>query len=197
MSRFATLLMLILCLAPPARAEELRDGDIIFHTSRSSQSEAIQRATRSPYSHVGVIMHREGRPFVYEAAATVRHTPLAQWIARGIGGKYVVRRLDEPLTPAQIRKLKAAASRHEGKTYDLYFEWSDERIYCSELVWKIYRDALGIELGDLQKLREFDLTHPAVRAKMRERYGDKVPLEEDVISPAALFESAHLVTARK
>ena len=37
----------------------------------------------------------------------------------------------------------------EGKHYDFWFEWSDERIYCSELVWKIYRRGLGIELGEL------------------------------------------------
>jgi hypothetical protein len=36
-----------------ASAAPLRDGDIIFHTSRSAQSVAIQHATHSPYSHVG------------------------------------------------------------------------------------------------------------------------------------------------
>ena len=44
---------------------------------------------------------------------------------------------------------------------------------------------LGIEIGALQKLREFDLTDPAVKAKMRERYGKKVPLDEPVISPGS------------
>ena len=48
------LLMLLLAtfLAPCALATSLRDGDIIFHTSRSAQSAAIQRATHSRYSHV-------------------------------------------------------------------------------------------------------------------------------------------------
>ena len=58
----------------------------------------------------------------------------------------------------------------------------------------MYRDAMGIEIGGLQKLREFDLTDPAVKAKMRERYGAHVPLEERVISPAAMFESRLLET---
>jgi hypothetical protein len=40
-----------------------------------------------------------------------------------------------------------------------------------------------------QKLREFDLTDGVVKAKMKERYGDEVPLDEPVISPAAMFES--------
>ena len=183
--------------APPRdAATPLRDGDIIFHTSRSAQSAAIQRATHSPYSHMGVILYRDGKPFVFEAIATVRYTPLADWIARGDGGRYVVRRLKRALKPAELEKLRASREVYEGKPYDLYFEWSDARIYCSELVWKMYRDALGIEIGRLQKLREFDLTDPAVKAKMRERYGAHVPLEERVISPAAMFESRLLETVR-
>src|SRR6185503_6516185 len=64
-----------------ASAAPLRDGDIIFHTSRSAQSVAIQRATHSPYSHVGLIFIRDGKPYVFEAISTVRYTPLAKWTA--------------------------------------------------------------------------------------------------------------------
>ncbi len=36
---------------------------------------------------------------------------------------------------------------------------------------------------------EFDLSSAAVKNKMKERYGNKIPLNELVISPAAIFES--------
>jgi uncharacterized protein YycO len=186
--------LLLLAATATSAAEALRDGDIIFHTSRSAQSLAIQRATRSPYSHVGVIILRDGKPFVYEAIATVRYTPLDKWTARGDQGRYVVKRLKAALTGEQSRKLRAAAVRYEGRPYDLYFEWSDERIYCSELVWKMYHDALGIEIGSRQRLEEFDLSDPAVKAKMRERYGNRVPLKEPVISPGEQFASPLLRT---
>jgi hypothetical protein len=87
-----------------------------------------------------------------------------------------------------------AALRFAGRPYDLTFEWSDDRIYCSELVWKVYDRGLGIDIGALQTLRNFNLADPAVRAKMRERYGDNVPLSEPVISPVAMFRSSLLVT---
>ena len=177
-----------------AHAAPLRDGDIIFHTSRSAQSVAIQRATHSPYSHVGVIFLRDGKPYVFEAIAKIQYTPLSTWIARGEGGRYVVKRLKRPLTTAQVAKLRAVADEFAGKTYDLYFEWSDQRIYCSELVWKIYQRGIGVQVGGLQKLREFDLTDAAVRAKMRERYGTQVPLDEPVISPGSQFDSPLLET---
>ena len=193
---FAKLLTVVLLgsLARVSCATEVRDGDIIFHTSRSAQSVAIQRATHSPYSHVGVILFRDGRPFVFEAIATVRYTPLEKWTARGSGGRYVVKRLETGLTDAQRAKLRAATKAFAGKPYDSYFEWSNDRIYCSELVWKLYSRALGIEIGKLQKLRTFDLQDSAVKQKMRERYGDHVPLDEPVISPAALYDSALLKT---
>ena len=51
-----------------------------------------------------------------------------------------------------------------------------------------------MKLGELQKLHEFDLTDPAVKAKLRERYGSRVPLDEPVISPGAQFASPLLET---
>ena len=189
----AVLIGFAVSLAVPAAAP-LRDGDLVFQTSRSGQSLAVQRATHSRWSHMGVVLMRDGQPFVFEAAATVRYTPLGRWAARGEGGGYAVRRLGRGLTAPELAKLHRAAAKYAGRPYDLYFEWSDERIYCSELVWKLYRDALGIEIGVRQQLRDFDLTDAVVRRKMRERYGDRVPLKEPVISPAAMYDSPLLET---
>ena len=185
------LLLVFACSAGHA-APAVRDGDLIFQTSKSTQSVAVQRATGSPYSHMGLIIHRKGVPLVFEAAGKVSYTPLEKWIARGEGKRYVVKRLrgaEAQLTPEVIEKARATLQKFEGKPYDLAFEWSDRRMYCSELVWKIYDRVLGVRIGELQKLKEFNLEDPAVRAKMRERYGDDVPLEEPVISPAAMFDS--------
>ncbi len=194
----AALLALQLCACGVAcAADGVRDGDIVFHTSKSGQSVAIQRATSSPYSHMGLVVFRGGEPFVFEASATVRFTPMRAWIERGEGHRYVVKRLrdaDSRLTSEVVKKMHAIARKLEGKKYDLTFEWSDDRMYCSELVWKVYERALGVEIGSLQKLREFRLKDPVVRAKLRERYGANVPLDEPVISPATMFGSAELET---
>src|SRR5689334_21000521 len=124
----AILILPFLSAAIPA-ATPLRDGDLVFQTSRSGQSLAVQRATHSPWSHMGVVLMRGGKPYVFEASATVRYTPLAAWAAHGEAGRYTVRRLRQPLTTAQLAKLRAAAGTYAGRPYDLYFEWSDERIY--------------------------------------------------------------------
>ena len=197
--RIATAVLLVFCCAI-AQAGQLHDGDIIFQTSRSAQSVAIQKATHSKYSHVGIIFFRDGRPYVYEAANTVSYTLLKKWIARGEGGHYVVKRLrgsERVLTPQDVAKLRQVAASFQGKPYDLTFEWSDDRIYCSELVWKIYDRGIGVRVGRLQRLRDFDLSGPAVKTKMKERFGNHVPLDEMVISPGEMFSSDKLMIVEK
>lgn len=128
---FFLLVVLTIFWCGVTLADQVRDGDIIFHTSRSSQSIAIQKATHSKYSHMGIIFFRDGKPYVYEAIDTVRYTPLKEWGARGEGGHYVIKRLanvDRILTPQAVAKLRQTATRFQGKPYDLNFEWSDPHV---------------------------------------------------------------------
>jgi hypothetical protein len=176
----------------------VQEGDIIFQTSQTPQSEAVQKATHSRYSHMGFVTFRDEKPYVFEAADTVRATPLLEWLANGEGGHYVVKRLvdaHDVLDTGSVVELKKAMRHFEGKApYDRTFEWSDERMYCSELVWKVYERALGIRLGEPQRMRDLDLSAPEVQQKLAERFGDRVPLDEPVISPQRIFDSSRLET---
>jgi uncharacterized protein YycO len=175
----------------------LRDGDLIFHTSRSRQSEAVQRATGSPYSHMGVVFMRFGEPHVFEAVATARYTPIDAWINRGEKGAYVVKRLrnaDSVLNAAGLAKLRREADRYKNVPYDLSFGWSDAEMYCSELAWKIYQRAVGVELGQPVHLTEFKLDDPLVKAAVAQRFRRGIPEDEVAISPQAMFDSPLLVT---
>ncbi len=199
MSR-VTLVGVLLILGGCARdpGYEPRNGDIVFQISRSSQSLAIQLATKSPYSHMGIVYVRDGEPLVFEAVQPVKLTPLRTWIERGEREHFVAKRLrdaDSRLTSETLQRMLAASEQLTGKDYDLYFEWSDDRIYCSELVWKVFERGTGIRLGEQQTIADFDLSHPAVQAKVKERYGDQVPLDEVVVSPVAIFNATDLITA--
>ena len=181
---------------------ELQNGDIIFQTSKSSQSESIQAATHSKYSHMGIIYLDEDNAeyFVYEASSVVKLTPLNDWINDGLDEKYVVKRInnsDEILTDEALVKMKAIGEKFKGKSYDRYFGWSDEKLYCSELVWKIYKEALSIELGKLERLSDFDLTTEQVQNQLNERYKGNIPYDELVISPVQIFNSEKLITVEE
>ena len=182
--------------------KEFREGDLIFQTSLSSQSQAIQLATKSKYSHCAIILKKEGDNqnwYVFEAVNTIKWTPLYQWIARGKNSHFVVKRLknaDKVLTNKVLTKIKKIVEQWNGKKYDLAFEWSDSKIYCSELIWKIYQRTTNITIGKLEKLKDFDFTNPVVKAKLKERYGNDLPLNEIVISPKAIFDSELLMTVQ-
>ncbi len=173
----------------------VKTGDIIFQTSNSSQSKAIQLATSSKYSHMGIIYNIDGQLFVYEAVQPVKLTSLNEWINRGENGHYVIKRLknsDEILTQVTLAKMKQVGEKFKGKNYDLYFEWTDEKIYCSELVWKIYKEGANVEIGELETLSVFNLDNNIVQEKIKERYGAAIPMDEKVISPVEMFNSNKL-----
>ncbi|MGE8242608.1 MAG: YiiX family permuted papain-like enzyme [Sphingobacterium sp.] len=175
----------------------LKDGDMIFQSSISPQCKAVQLATGSPYSHCGLIFHEDGKPYVLEAVQPVTVTSFTDWIARGKNKHYVIKRLkeaDKVLSEEILAKMKGIGEGFLGKNYDATFEWSDSRIYCSELIWKIYQRGAGIEVGKLEKLKDFDLSSAEVKSKLKERYGNQIPLEETVISPASIFNSELLTT---
>ena len=76
--------------AQTTSSNKLNSGDIIFQTSKSSQSKAIQLATKSKYSHMGIIYETDGELYVYEAIQPVTLTKLDKWIKRGENSHYVV-----------------------------------------------------------------------------------------------------------
>lgn len=180
--------------------EKFQNGDLIFHISKSEQSEAIQLATKSEYSHCGLIYKNKNDFFVVEAIQPVSLTPLDEWIARGEKGHYVVKRLknsEQILTPDILKKMKMEGEKFIGKNYDFNFNWDDDKIYCSELVWKIYKRATGIEIGKLEKLGDFDLKNNRVKSILEKRYGKNIPINEIVISPASIFNSKLLYTVKE
>ena len=120
-------------------------------------------------------------------------TLLEDWISQGKDSKYVVQRLkkaNEILTTEVLKKMRTYGNTMNNKNYDIYFEWSDEKIYCSELVWKIYKNGANIELCKTKKLKDFNLKNPLVQNIMKERYGNNIPYDEAVVAPSQLYESS-------
>ncbi len=176
------------------------EGDIIFQSSQSNQCKAVKLATHSEYSHVGMITFVDNKPYVLEAVEPVRLTDLDTWKSHGTGGHYTVMRLKNRSTEildTEIPIAQALGKKMLGSHYDLYFNWSDDQLYCSELVWKIYQRGYKVELCPLKKMKEFDLTSPEVKAIMKQRYGNKPPLEEDVVAPSDLSNSTLLYEVEK
>lgn len=165
------------------------DGDIVFYESTSRQSPVIKLAQHSKWTHCGIVFHIGEKAYVYEAVGTVKYTPLKDWIAKGKNGAYCVKRLKKPLSKEEIAKMRAVGSGYKGKHYDTLFQWSDTKMYCPELVWKIYKHGAGIELCVLGHFSDYPINHPAVNKFIKERYGKSFNPDECIVSPFALYKS--------
>jgi len=172
---------------------EPAEGDILFQSfPHSPLVDTIEGATGSPYSHCGILHRAAGGWVVIEAIGPVQETPLPGWIARGREHGFAAFRLREPYRsriPAFIR----AAQSYEGRPYDFHYDFDDSAIYCSELVFKAFRQAAGEDLGHIQKLG--DLHWQPYTAVIRQLEDGRVPLDRRMITPRALSEAPQLQRA--
>lgn len=189
MKKIALFFALIISLVSCAQKPEVKDGDIVFIVSTSGQGKAIQLATKSKYTHVGIVFHENGKAMVYHAVEPVSVNTLDEFISMSQDGKCEVKRLKDnsKLTKETVATMLKEAKSLVGKHYDIYFAWDDKELYCSEFVWKLYNKHLGLEIGKLRALKEFDLSSPIVKDIMKKRYGSNIPYEEKMISPGDMF----------
>ena len=175
---------------PKTAAATLQDGDILFQSlPHSPLVDSIEGCTGSPYSHCG-IAHRSGAVWsVIEAIGPVREIPLEQWVRQSRDGHFTAYRLREPYRP-WIAQMIAATRPYFGRPYDIAYQFDDEKIYCSELIFKAFRAATGEDLGRVQQLGELDWKpRQAVIEKIN---GGPVPLDRRMITPRALSEASQL-----
>jgi hypothetical protein len=136
-----------------------QNGDIVFQTYLGVQDIAVMLATRSVYSHMGMVKIRgDGLPMVVEAVGPVQEIPLQDWMDRGVGKRVSLWRAQE--MPAEAPpKAFAWARQHYGKPYDIYFLPGHDAFYCSELVRDSFEDGAGLKLGRYEKVSDLVKSH--------------------------------------
>ena len=170
--------------------QDVREGDVIFQTSPSEQSPLIQIATRSKISHCGIIVMKNGKPYVLETLKTLVVTPLDKFIARGEDGKYWLKR-------SKKENIKIKYKSYLGKPYDKAFKFDNGKFYCSELIYDIYKNQLGIELCEPKKVGDYLILGtdklPKIERAMKKR---GIIKEQYAVAPVDIFESDYLEDVR-
>ena len=169
---------------------DIREGDVIFHTSQSSQSPLIQIGTRSHITHCGIVVMKEGKPYVLETLKTLVLTPLDKFIVRGKDGKYWLKRSDK-------EDIKIDYTHYLGKSYDFAFSFDNDIYYCSELVYDIYKRQLGIELCTPKQIGDYLILGTDKLDKIEEAMSRRgITKEQYAVAPVDIFESEHLYNVR-
>ncbi len=158
-----------------------QEGDILFQSLPHSRLvNAIEGVSESPYSHCGIVAKEDGAWVVYEAFHQVEVTPLKEFLFRGRNQGFAVYRLKEKYRqhiPDTLRNAK----KYLGRPYDVRYRMDDECIYCSELIYKAYRDSTGEELGSLARLG--DLPWRPHEKTIIHFEGGPVPLDREIVTP--------------
>lgn len=190
----STLILLVLtisCVTAKVDISEydFRDGDILLQHNPSRLSSVIADVSDSQYSHCGMIVHRHGKPYVIEAVGPVKYTPIANWIDRGISDRFAQFR-PKSLTADQIKKAIEESARLLGKPYDIQYELDEEKIYCSELLYKAFLRGCNIEIGTKTTLGELDWK-PHEKFIRHIAHGE-LPLDRTMVTPESLAKSPHV-----
>lgn len=172
--------------ARKAQVEDVREGDVIFQTSLSQQSPLIKMGTRSTITHCGVVVIKDGNPYVLETQKTLVLTPLKKFIARGKDSKYWHKR-------PKLDNIKIKYSGYLGKPYDLAFKFDNGKFYCSELIYDVYLNQLGIELCKPKTIDDYLIlgSHriPKIKRAMKKR---GITMEQYAVAPVDVFNSKEL-----
>jgi Permuted papain-like amidase enzyme, YaeF/YiiX, C92 family len=184
------LLFCTICRAQTTPLSYLpQTGDLLFQSLPHNEViDAIEGASASPYSHCGVVVKTDNEWKVLEAVGPVKETPLAQWISQGREGKFAVQRL-KPKFRIHIPQMIEGARLYLGRPYDIQYELDDEKIYCSELIYKGWLHATRKPLGKLVKLGELNWQPHETIIR---RIAGGLPLDRPMITPRDLAAAPEL-----
>ena len=158
----------------------LQEGDVVFIESQSSQSPYIKVGTMSKWTHCGVVVNTPEGMKVLEASKTVRLTPFSKFIGAAKNGNWRVRRPDQKLSaPISYKK-------YLGQPYDLEFKFDNGKMYCSELVWLIYKDQ-DIELCQPRKVSSFICTRIQRVKKLMDKRN--ISMDQYAVAPVDLYKA--------
>ena len=172
--------------AQTGAVKNVKEGDVIFQTSQSEQSPLIQIGTRSMITHCGIVVMKGGKPYVLETQRTIVLTPFDKFIVRGKDGRYWLKR-------SKKDNIKIKYNSYLGKPYDLAFKFDNGKFYCSELIYDIYKNQLGIELCKPKKVDDYLIIGtdklPKIEKAMKKR---GITKEQYAVAPVDIFNSEHL-----
>lgn len=134
--------------------KHLRPGDFLFQPTGGLNGAMIELVTACDITHVGMAFQKDnGEWFVFEAVQPVKETPISVYVNRS-KGKIGLLRSKVPFdTDAVLAELR----QHLGKRYDVLFQWDEEHMYCSEILYKALDKVADLQVGLVEDIADLPL----------------------------------------
>lgn len=138
--------------------DKIEDFDIILSKGQSAQSKLISlfKFSLEDYSHIGIIVKEKGKVFVLHSTpdgtktSGIRYDDLLTFFNLSDVSDYIVLR-HHNISSELRQKLKIDFYKYKSlqAPFDYNFNnFEHEKIYCSELVWLIFKNSELLETGD-------------------------------------------------
>ncbi len=178
-------------------SQSLAVGDIVFVHIGALFFSKVAQDTGSWTNHVGIIIDISGKePIVAESTVPLsKRTKLSKFIGRSRDGQVTIKRLSYALDKAQQSNIRKAAQKRLMRIYDGGFNLASRKQFCSRFVYEVTKEALGIELGKVETLRELLDANPQADLRFwRMWYFGRIPWERKTVTPASQLNDPQLVT---
>lgn len=138
MSIFASLKTLALPM------DELKTGDILLLDMDCYSCDLIEKQTNGPFSHSGIVLKLGNQVYVAQALGTVHHLPLQRFLNYSHKPIQVIRPKYINYTKRR-RLIQSYQANFFNMPFDHDYTWDDEKLYCSEFIYKLLKSVYAIE----------------------------------------------------
>lgn len=126
-------------------ALELKKGDLLLQSLRCYVCNLIEAETNSPYSHIGIVLFKNNKPYVLEAFSNVAIVPLKEFLSKSKKNITVKVLRHKALRDSEYYGLNAFAQNIEGNPYNKSYRFNNyingkKSYYCSELVYEYLKE---------------------------------------------------------
>lgn len=176
----------------------LKEGDLIFLESSHKIFKNVVKTQNHWASHVGIVLKNGLGSWVVAESRSPEslETPICDFVNRAYETRLGVKRLKISLSEFDLKKIRRSARSRLGIKYNFGFDMNSWKMFCSKYVYEVFRESLGLEVGNIVRFRELidQAADPRVIHFWRAWFVGFIPWERETIVPSSIYWDPNFYT---